>query len=172
MTEITDEILLHFKEIGDLKLTEGDQRADFIIGVCTELLQSRQDNAALTEKIEKLTPGGSEFHGDINKCIEWVKDRLYTTGKIAAERNALTEKLRLAVDRIDTYEEALQQIESWSKAYPLDIFPEPDFKKVRVLLGAGGITVDQVSASNMRHVVKGVGEIAAKALARVAVSHE
>lgn len=69
-----------------------------------------------------------------------------------------------AENRIDELEQALHKIQQWSEAYPLSVFPEPDFKKVRDLLEAGGITLDAVSASNMRHVVKGVGEIARTAL--------
>ena len=65
---------------------------------------------------------------------------------------------------IERYEEALQQIVQWSKAYPLDIFPEPDFKKASELLKAGGMTLDAISASCMRHVVEGVGKIAREAL--------
>jgi hypothetical protein len=65
---------------------------------------------------------------------------------------------------IENYEEALQHIVSWSKAYPLDIFPEPNFKRARELLQAGGISLDAVSASCMRHVVEGVGKIASDAL--------
>ena len=68
-------------------------------------------------------------------------------------------------DRIDELEEALHKIVSWSEAYPLDIFPEPDLKKARALLEAGGITLDSVSAHCMRHVVEGVGKIAKEALA-------
>jgi len=66
--------------------------------------------------------------------------------------------------RISDLEEALQRIESWSRAYPLDIFPEPDFTKAAELLKAGGITLDAISASCMRHVVEGIGEIARAAL--------
>ena len=68
---------------------------------------------------------------------------------------------RLEVERL---REALDKINDWSKAYPLDLFPEPDFKQVRDLLAAGGIPIDVVSASNMRHVVEGVGKIAREAL--------
>ena len=32
------------------------------------------------------------------------------------------------VARAEKYEEALERIVQWSEAYPLDIFPEPDFK--------------------------------------------
>lgn len=68
-------------------------------------------------------------------------------------------------ERIDELEEALHKIVQWSKAYPLTVFPEPDFKKAAELLKAGGITLDAISASNMRHVVEGVGKIASEALA-------
>jgi hypothetical protein len=53
---------------------------------------------------------------------------------------------------------------SWSEAYPLTVFPEPDFIKARELLEAGGMTLDAISASSMRHVVEGVGKIAKEAL--------
>lgn len=67
-------------------------------------------------------------------------------------------------DRIDELVEALQRIVSWSEAYPIDVFPEPDLKKARELLAAGGITIDAISAHCMRHVVEGVGKIARHAL--------
>ena len=66
--------------------------------------------------------------------------------------------------RIERLEDALHKIDSWSQAYPLEVFPEPDLKKARELLEAGGITLDSVSAHCMRHVVTGVGEIARVAL--------
>jgi hypothetical protein len=69
-----------------------------------------------------------------------------------------------AADEINRLEEALQRIVQWSEAYPLDIFPEPDWAKARQLLEAGGITLDAVSAHNMRHVVESVGKIAREAL--------
>ena len=48
-------------------------------------------------------------------------------------------------DRLDRYEDALQSIVQWSEAYPLDIFPEPDWKAARKLLEAGGISLDSTS---------------------------
>lgn len=111
----------------------------------------RKDNAALRERLLALTPGGSEFVGDPMRCLEFVEDRMATFMKVAAANAALRE--------------ALQQIVNWSEAYPLDVFPEPDFKRAAELLKAGGMTLDAISASNMRHVVTGVGEIARKALA-------
>jgi hypothetical protein len=67
-------------------------------------------------------------------------------------------------ERTERLEDALEQIVSWSRAYPLTIFPEPDMKKAAELLRAGGMTLDAVSASAMRHVVEGVGKIARAAL--------
>jgi len=64
------------------------------------------------------------------------------------------------VEQYDRMQGALEQIVSWSKAYPLDIFPEPDLKKARELLEAGGVTLDAVSAHCMRHVVDRVADIA------------
>ena len=62
-----------------------------------------------------------------------------------------------------TPSEKLDQIRSWCDAYPLDAFPEPDFKRARRLLEAGGVSLDDVSASNMRHVLKGVLRIIGEA---------
>jgi hypothetical protein len=82
-------------------------------------------------------------------------------GKLAPyEFSALKSENAALKSRLAEAEDSLQKIYNWSCAYPLDIFPEPDFKKVRALLEGGGITLDSVSASNMRHVVEGVGNIA------------
>jgi hypothetical protein len=67
--------------------------------------------------------------------------------------------------------EALLKIAQWAKAYPLEVFPEPDWDKARDLLAAGGMTLDRISASNMRHVVEGVGKIAQGALDEADANH-
>jgi hypothetical protein len=67
-------------------------------------------------------------------------------------------------EKLDKLEEALRRILQWSEAYPLEVFPEPDFKKAAELLRAGGMSLDTISASNMRNVVDGVGKIARAAL--------
>lgn len=84
---------------------------------------------------------------------------------------AMTEALQGAADKItkleahleverekaERSEEALQKIQSWCEAYPLDIFPEPDWDEVKSRLGPKLLT--RVSASNMRHVVEGVAKL-------------
>lgn len=77
------------------------------------------------------------------------------------QRRPLEDALRAQRDELL---ETLGQIEAWSRAYPLDIFPEPDMKKVRALLEAGGITLDAVSAYAMRHVVETVADMARVAI--------
>jgi len=51
---------------------------------------------------------------------------------------------------------ALEKIQSWCNAYPLKVFPEPDFKAVHKALKDAGLSLDAVSASNMRHVLDGI----------------
>jgi len=58
-----------------------------------------------------------------------------------------------------TNQEKLRDIRLWCDAYPLSIFPEPDLKLARKLLEAGGLTLDAVSASAMRHVLEGIRKI-------------
>jgi len=67
-------------------------------------------------------------------------------------------------DAADRMEESLRHVANWANAYPLDMFPEPDFKKAHELLKAGGMTLDAISASNMRHVVTRVAELARRGL--------
>jgi len=62
-------------------------------------------------------------------------------------------------EQLEKYEDMFQQIESWTRAYPIKVFPEPDWEKVRAALEAEGITLDSVSASNMRHVIDGIRRI-------------
>ena len=80
------------------------------------------------------------------------------------EQELLAVQIKTLTAERDRYEDALRKIENWANAYPLQVFPEPDFKKVHEILRAGGISLDAVSASNMRHVINGVKDIVAKAL--------
>jgi hypothetical protein len=89
---------------------------------------------------------------------DFLRDAEIAIAAIAASGNAV-----VPVEQYERMQDALEQIVSWSKAYPLNIFPEPDLKKAHELLEAGGITLDAVSAHCMRHVIDGVGKIAREA---------
>ncbi len=73
-------------------------------------------------------------------------------------------------ERVETLQDALREIEQWSRAYPLSVFPEPDLKRVAEVLALNGLTLDAVSAHVARHVIEGVGRIAREALAKAGSS--
>lgn len=64
----------------------------------------------------------------------------------------------------DKMQEALEEIVQWGLAYPITVFPEPDWQKAADALKAAGLSLDAVSAANMRHVITGVARIARKGL--------
>jgi hypothetical protein len=57
-----------------------------------------------------------------------------------------------------TFAEFNDWIEEWARAYPTDVFPEPDFKAVDAALRDRGLSLSCVSAANMRHVITRVAE--------------
>ncbi len=79
---------------------------------------------------------------------------------------ALINKVDKLRERIKELETALRRIDTWAKAYPLKAFPEPDFKKAAKILKDAGLTLDAISASNMRHVLDGVKDIVGQALVK------
>jgi hypothetical protein len=99
---------------------------------------------------------GTDFFDTPEQAIEFWNRR--------PGEEALNAECNSWVSKNERLEDALHRIEQWAQAYPLDVFPEPDFKRARELLAAGGISLDSISASNMRHVVEGVGKIARGAL--------
>lgn len=68
------------------------------------------------------------------------------------------------MNKAERHEEALERIAQWADAYPLEVFPEPDLKRVHEVLMAAGLSLDALSASAMRHAIEGVGKIAKDAL--------
>lgn len=73
-------------------------------------------------------------------------------GECALEIN----RLKAECERLN---DTLDKLVQWSDAYPIAVFPEPDFTKAQKVLSENGMTLDAISASNMRHVIKGVREI-------------
>lgn len=82
------------------------------------------------------------------------------------------EDMRFLLLAIAESEKALQHIADWADAYPLSVFPEPDFKRAAKVLKDAGMTIDAISASNMRHVLNGIIEIVKAALAKMDVDDE
>lgn len=61
-------------------------------------------------------------------------------------------KLIAAKER-EHYDDLFEKIKGWCEAYPIAVFPEPDFGKAHEVLKANGMTLDSISASNMKHVI-------------------
>ena len=59
----------------------------------------------------------------------------------------------VAAKEREHYDDLFQQIKGWCDAYPIAVFPEPDFGKAHEVLKANGMTLDAISASNMKHVI-------------------
>lgn len=100
---------------------------------------------------------------EANRALGEAEGRL-AASEMAGVVEGWKARAEAAEAKLETASEALERIKQWGDAYPDDIFPEPDFKRARELLEAGGIDLGSVSASNMRHVAKGVGDIARAAL--------
>ncbi len=75
------------------------------------------------------------------------------------ERRMCADALEALLSEIERKDDALRQIKNWSEAYPLSVFPEPDFKRAAAALKDAGMTLDAISASNMRHVLNGIKDI-------------
>lgn len=72
------------------------------------------------------------------------------------EAESLIALLIVDNERMESFEDTLDKITQWIEAYPLDTFPEPDFKKAAKVLEENDLTLDAISASNMRHVLSGI----------------
>lgn len=86
-----------------------------------------------------------------------------------AEIERLHAVVKAANDQAERFErgwylrgDALEKIEQWATAYPLNVFPEPrrdEWQRAAALLSEKGLSLDRISASNMRHVISGVRKL-------------
>jgi len=60
------------------------------------------------------------------------------------------ERLYSEVGRLN---DVIGLLRNWVKAYPLDMFPEPDLELARKLLTDGGVSYDALNVYSMRHVI-------------------
>lgn len=114
--------------------------------------------------------GGAEMSDIVERLRLRVTKGHEPTDEDAIDALAEIEQLRAEIDqqakvyweqvaKIERLREGHEKIIAWANAYPLANFPEPDFKKCEELLGVGGILLDSVSASAMRHVITEVAKI-------------
>ena len=122
-----------------------------------------------SEPEEHLEAG--EFTKDFK---EWWKfqDRFRQNNLLSeyAARDAWNYQQKI-IDRqaeeLQAKDEALLRIKDWAEAYPLEVFPEitkDEWHIIAEVLKKHNISLDRISADNMRHVVEGVKCIAEQAL--------
>lgn len=99
-----------FLEAGSISGDAADDQAAALFGIGYALLAlgEEQDND-LQRQLEKLTPGGSEFHENPSNCIEWIRGRL--VGKAH-----LIKLLRNAKERANCYARGLTHIRSMARS--------------------------------------------------------
>lgn len=102
--------------------------------------------------------GNLVFDGN---SVSFWRDKAKAYGGAASALRARADK---AEDRAERLQDALQELQQWANAYPLNIFPEPDFSLAAKVLTDAGLSLDAISASNMRHVLTRVEEITRAAL--------
>lgn len=91
-----------------------------------------------------------------------------------AEISRLTAALKTANEQTERFKrgwylrgDALDKLDQWARAYPLKVFPEPlreEWQRAAALLSEKGLSLDRMSASNVRHVISGVRETVAEGL--------
>ncbi len=101
--------------------------------------------------------------------IQWWHD--YIRSLLDAANEQFLDEIGRCENEVEGFEakneklkEALERIQNWRNAYPLDVFPKPDLKKARKVLKDAGMTLDAISADNMRHVLDGIKDIVDSAL--------
>lgn len=94
----------------------------------------------------------------------WTANAVFRANVAAAPDHPDTAGDAEDAARLDRMESALEQIQAWASAYPIGMFPEPDWAASAKVLKAAGLSLDAISAANMRHVITRVQEIADNAM--------
>lgn len=129
---------------------------DYPPGVPSSVCLSREERA-----IRALR----ELHATVRgECPQLLNEDSGGNASLDLEIEAVLALPSERAEQTDRLESALLKIAQWGDAYPLSVFPEPDLKKAAEILKAGGMTLDAISASNMRHVVQSASNIAKDAL--------
>ncbi|MHC4194283.1 MAG: hypothetical protein ACYSP9_08960, partial [Planctomycetota bacterium] len=113
------------------------------------------------------------------EAAHWLVKRLASQLRKACDLiDSLQEQLKQARDvafrwqvrsqeskeQLAARDKALTKIQTWARAYPIDVFEKPNLKKAAEVLKANGMTLDAISADAMRHVLEGVKDIVEQAL--------
>lgn len=106
------------------------------------------------EKLFVYCNENDDYSWDCNEHETWTGEIEYILQSEYDKLKSENEKLR----------EALHLLNNWVKAYPADVFPEPDLELARKLLTDGGVSYGDLNAYSMRHVINGVARIIDEAI--------
>ena len=98
-----------------------------------------------TEEIIDMARHASIGNDDRNVFFHFVIEELEAFAKLVDAKATARER--------EHYDALFEQIKGWCEAYPISVFPEPDFGRAHDVLKANGMTLDAISASNMKHVI-------------------
>lgn len=107
---------------------------------------------------------------DVDLCL---KDGMnIQVGSIGGKQATFESRIALGYEvqkRWNAYSDAVEiikDIDSWAKAYPEKVFPEPDPDKVKAVCDSLEITLDSLSAMVLRGFVKAWGDKAGSFLSK------
>ena len=120
-----------------------------------------------TKDIEyvKYWAGEGEVRLSPESTIELCTHTLELKHRVTiCEECSVLDNYNKALARVEKLEEVLERPSSWAEAYPISMFPEPDLRRASRVLVLHGMTLDSISASNMRHVLNRMKDIIKQAL--------
>lgn len=100
---------------------------------------------------EDIVVGSDTEEAECPNCIYQFRTPWGRVQDFLKAQELITENAKL--------KDKLGRILKWVQAYPLQVFPEPDLKAAAKVLKENGLSLDQISASSMRHVLNGIKPI-------------
>jgi hypothetical protein len=101
--------------------------AEYKAAIVEDLNEAQKCVEYLKRLLLDLTPGGYEFAGDPGACAAWVRARLASVGKLAAERNKLREQAEQMAKLLAEAQTAINLLDDdWIRQHPELGCPDPD----------------------------------------------
>lgn len=167
------------KQERDLALAELETLRMQLVGCGVAAMQNTERSKA--GRITKDSPYWSASYGDVCRAVDAeiearenyqracetiTRMHAASVGEITGPIRGVVEdvadvksKLDSSLAECERLNDTLDKLVQWSDAYPIAVFPEPDFLKAQKVLSENGMTLDAISSSNMRRVIIGVREI-------------
>jgi hypothetical protein len=120
----------------------------------SRLIEMTEEIARLNERVNELTEQANSAYAPYRAM---VMDARAETNKFSAEVASLQTVLDATRERLTDAEEEIRKVDNWAKAYPVDVFPEPNPERCKRLLEAGGESIDCLAAYARRGAIEWIG---------------